>query len=88
MSRWRTENCCTKCERSLSDSQKMYSDGCCPHCGNTNEGTIVSTFKKTNQIPPSRIRTAWTIWKLNAVRRLLRPIMRWHIKRELKRRGQ
>jgi hypothetical protein len=36
----------------------------------------------------SDLRTAWIIFKLKVVRFLLAPILKLHIRRELKRRGQ
>jgi hypothetical protein len=36
----------------------------------------------------NRLREAWTIWKLNRVRALLAPILRWHVKYEAKRKNE
>ncbi len=79
MSKWRTTHHCTVCEERLTTRQQMYSDGCCPHCGNTVEGTIVATFKRSSQV-----KTAWTILKLKVVKRALGVLLRVHIWWELR----
>ena len=42
---WYGFDVCVKCESRLNESQKMYSGGVCPKCGNVTHGTIVSTTK-------------------------------------------
>ncbi len=83
MSKWYVEYKCVKCDASLSIRERIYSDGCCPHCGNTIDSTFVDTKKETVQ-RPSDIRVAWTLTKLRWVRALLAPILKWHIRQEAK----
>jgi DNA-binding HxlR family transcriptional regulator len=59
----------------MGTNARMYSDGCCPYCGHTVDGTICATVKRS-----SEVKVAWTITKLKLVRTLLKPLMKWHIK--------
>ncbi len=38
---------CTKCEKRLTDNQLLYSNATCPHCGNTDRGTVIDYKKIT-----------------------------------------
>lgn len=46
-SNWYSFSVCQDCENRLSSDEKMYSGGTCPHCGNTNDSTIVDCIKVT-----------------------------------------
>ena len=84
MSRWRKEYFCSECEEVVSWETKMGSLGLCPYCGFCSEGTVMSTGMRAVEVQPGRVRVAWTIVKLKAVRVLLVPIVRWHVRREVK----
>jgi len=38
---------CVKCDKELTDSQRNYRHGVCPHCGNISNSTIVDTVTKS-----------------------------------------
>ena len=88
MSEWVKEYFCVACDGGMTFRTMMQSDGCCPMCGHITEGAVCKTVEKAVKPEPSRLYVAWTIWRLKMVKRLLAPILRWHIKRELKDRGQ
>ena len=44
---WYSIDVCTNCEKRLNDSQKMYNNGTCPHCGFSVKGTVCNTWKVT-----------------------------------------
>ena len=77
---------CISCDEEVTFRMKMNSHGCCPFCGHTNPGSVMACTETAEIVPP--LRTAWTILKLKAVRALLKPIMRFHIWYELRKRGQ
>ncbi len=41
---------CVNCKTKLSDDERMYSGGVCPHCGNVAQGTICETEKSSEMI--------------------------------------
>ncbi len=41
---------CVSCDGELSWGQKMYSNGCCPKCGENTGLTIVSTYSKSYKL--------------------------------------
>jgi len=43
--KWFTHKVCLDCEHFLTDTEEMYSSGTCPHCGHTNDSTIVDSKK-------------------------------------------
>ena len=51
---------CVKCETQLSNSQKMYSNGTCCFCGNTNSSTVTDTKKIVYK--KIRINPIWKFW--------------------------
>ena len=83
MGRYKKEYYCVGCNKALSWNQVMGSHGCCPLCGKLTPGTICGSYEKA-----SETHTAWTFFKLNVVRALLRPILRWHVEYEAKRNKQ
>ena len=84
MGKWRKEFFCVECEEVVSWETKMGSLGLCPHCGFCSEGTVMSTGHRAVEVEPGPIRVAWTILKLKVVRGVLAPILRWHIRQEVK----
>lgn len=42
---WETFYACKKCKKEISWHTMMHSYGICPHCGNTDRGTIVDTVQ-------------------------------------------
>lgn len=38
---------CVKCRAELSQHERVYNNGVCPHCGNASEGTIVAASKES-----------------------------------------
>lgn len=52
---------CVKCETQLTDSQKMYANGTCCHCGNTNSSTVTDCKKVVYKV--ERINPTWKFWK-------------------------
>lgn len=63
-------NLCIKCQRALSQSDRMHSNGTCPHCGNTNDSTVVNTTKCVYTM--TRINPWWKPWKKQFKRTLLK----------------
>lgn len=45
--RWRTVLKCKSCRKRLSFSQVMDSLGTCPHCGSTNDSTVIDHTKES-----------------------------------------
>ena len=62
-------NACTSCDATISNSQRMYSNGICKFCGNTDNSTIVDTIKKT--IKQTRINPLWKFWRKQFKREVL-----------------
>lgn len=52
---------CKNCNKVLTDNQKMYSDGVCPHCGALSDGTIVDSIKVSVEVPVKK-RVWWKLW--------------------------
>lgn len=46
---------CSKCQHTMSDSVRSYSDGVCPYCGNIS----CTTFVSTNIFVARRITKSW-----------------------------
>lgn len=42
-SNWYVIHVCKKCEKRLSNNQRIYSRGVCPKCGNSSNSTICNT---------------------------------------------
>lgn len=57
--RWYTRKHCVECDKSLSDDEESYSDGCCPYCGHISG----STFCETNPVAVRRVITEGPWWK-------------------------
>ena len=52
---------CVSCEKQLTTSEQMLSNGTCVYCGNTNESTITSTRKVI--MKKVRVNPFWKFWK-------------------------
>lgn len=50
--RWRTRHRCVGCREVLTDQERSYSDGCCPHCGYQTNSTFCHTV--VEQVRPIR----------------------------------
>lgn len=44
--RWRAVWRCAACYKQLTNRERMYSSGVCPHCGEVTDGTIVGATKE------------------------------------------
>ena len=66
MGDWRTAWFCVNCDKRLSNSTVMYSDGRCLHCGYKGEhaGTIVDTYEKAYRVEFSEPSPWWKFWVL------------------------
>lgn len=50
---------CKNCNTVLTNSQRMYSGGICPHCGALSEGTIVDSIKVSVEVEK---KPWWKLW--------------------------
>ena len=80
MSKWRKEYFCIECGEVVSWETKKGSLGLCPHCGFCSSGTVMSTGARAVAVEPGKVRVAWTIFKLKIVRKLLKPLLKLHIR--------
>jgi len=60
-SKWYTVYKCVSCLNNLSNYERMYSHGTCPHCGNTKDSTIVDYIREVHRDVYDSPR--WMFWK-------------------------
>jgi len=61
MEEYITKDHCKECDHVLSSDQRSYSNGTCPYCGNTNNGTMVKTIKVKYKWVKFRV-PFWKFW--------------------------
>lgn len=62
--RWKTAWFCVSCKERLTEHDRYYSHGRCPHCGYKGEhaGTIIDTFERAYRIVVIDSPPWWKFW--------------------------